>query len=169
MQASLQGDQACYRLLLSNLKSWLMVFYRSRVAAHEVEDLVQETLLTIHQKRHTYDVNQAFGPWLTAVAKHRWIDHMRKVGRLNETEFDENILEMSNDIEYSEHDVSALLKNIPPAQADVIRLVKLQQLSLQEASDKTGHSVSSIKVMVHRGMKRLKKAAKKQSAIVSDC
>lgn len=173
MQASLKGDQDAYRLLLSDLKLWLSAFYCSRVPACEVDDLVQETLLSIHKKRHTFDPNQSFGPWLTAVAKHRWIDHMRKVGRLNETEFNEadfheTTMEMSHEVEYgAERDVLSLLNKIPAAQADVIRLVKLQQLSLKEASDQTGHSVPSIKVMIHRGMKKLQKAAKKQAAAIS--
>lgn len=161
MLAALEGDKSSYRLLLEQLKLWLVAFYSSRLPVSEVDDLVQETLLTIHQKRHTFDVNQAFGPWFTAVAKHRWIDHLRKVGRLNETPFDEVEIDLVLRVDYStSHDVMALLANLPKAQADVIRLVKLQELSLQETSDKTGHSVSSIKVMIHRGMKKLQKLAK---------
>lgn len=161
MLAALDGDKTSYRKLLEQLKLWLAAFYSTRVPADEVDDLVQETLLTIHQKRHTFDTNQPFGPWLTAVAKHRWIDHLRKVGRLNEVELNEDELDLSHDADYSaSHDVMSLLQSIPTAQADVIRLVKLQELTLQEASEKTGHSVASIKVMIHRGMKKLQKVAK---------
>lgn len=156
MVAALRGDQNAYRLLLNDLRNWLMIYYAKRTHQSAIEDLVQETLMSLHAKRHTYDPSKPFGPWISAVARHRWIDHMRKTLKYVETEIDENILPQK-DIRYecARHDVQTLLKLIPEQQAKVIEMVKLKDMTIAEVSEKTGHSASSVKVMVHRGLKKM--------------
>ncbi|MES2663326.1 MAG: sigma factor, partial [Pseudomonadota bacterium] len=78
MLAALKGDQQAYRLLLTYVRSWLIAYFRKRIQGSSVEDLVQETLLTLHNKRQTFDPDLSFFPWIIAIAKHRWIDHLRK-------------------------------------------------------------------------------------------
>jgi len=77
MRAALKGDQEVYRLLLTGLRLWLAAYFAKRVHFNAVEDLVQDTLLTLHAKRQTFDPHYSFGPWIAAIARHRWIDHMR--------------------------------------------------------------------------------------------
>lgn len=156
MRAALNGDQAAYRLLLTDLRSWLIAYFSRRIHRSAVEDLVQVTLMTLHDKRQTYDPTRPFGPWISTIARHRWIDHMRATLRHVETELDEDLPSDEADRDASaRHDVKRLLKLIPPAQAEVIDLVKLQELSIEEAAIRTGHSQSSVKVMIHRGMKKM--------------
>lgn len=156
MRTALDGDQAAYRSLLIDLRSWLMAYFSRRIHRSAVEDLVQVTLMTLHNKRQTYDPNLPFGPWISTIARHRWIDHMRATLRYVETELDDDLPSDEVDRDASaKHDVKKLLKLIPPAQAEVIELVKLQEMSIEEASQKTGHSQSSVKVMIHRGMKKM--------------
>jgi len=156
IRAALKGDQKAYRLLLTNLRLWLAAYFPKRVHYNAVEDLVQDTLLTLHAKRQTFDPHYSFGPWIAAVARHRWIDHLRATLKYVETQLDDNFLYQETERDAcAKHDVKALLKLIPPPQAKVIELVKLRELSIEEVSKQTGHSPSSVKVMVHRGMKKM--------------
>lgn len=156
IKAALAGDQDAYRDLLTALRPWLTAYFRKRIHTNAVDDLVQETLMALHSKRHTYNPAYPFMPWLSAVARHRWIDHMRKTLRHIELQLDDAFQDPSSAREEAaRHDVQALLKKIPPAQAQVIEMVKLRDMSVADVAAQTGHSASSVKVMVHRGMKRM--------------
>jgi RNA polymerase sigma-70 factor (ECF subfamily) len=121
-----------------------------------VDDAVQDTLLAIHEKRHTYDPARPFGPWLAAIARYKWIDRLRSM-KARPTEA------LSDTISVGDHEeavtsatsLERLLRDLKPAQSEVIRLVKLQGFSIEEAAAKTGQSVSLVKVNIHRGLARL--------------
>lgn len=156
MAAAQQGNTAAYRRLLVELKSWLTRFYARRLPAAAIEDTVQDTLIAIHEKRHTYDPRRPLKPWATAIARYKWIDRLRSMRR-QATE------SLEDDVETGDHEVAVtsaitlhrLLAQLSPAQAEAIRLVKLHGLSISEASAKTGQSESLVKVNVHRGLGRL--------------
>jgi RNA polymerase sigma-70 factor (ECF subfamily) len=156
MLATLQGDQQAYRLLLTHLRRWLMAYFGNRMQGEAVEDLVQETLLTLHHKRQTFDPQLAFFPWIAAIAKHRWIDHLRKTLKYVETELDDDLIvdEPQTD-PHAGFDLQVFLQQLPRAQAQVIELMKLQELSVQQVALQAGHSQASVKVMVHRGLKKM--------------
>jgi len=156
MRATLAGDQAAYRLLLTELRSWLSAYFSKRTHSGAVEDLVQDTLLTLHAKRQTFDPAFPFGPWISAIARHRWIDHMRKTLKYIETVLEEDSHPFIVGQEIGvQQDIQKLLGLISPEQAKVIKMAKLQEMSVEEIARQTGHSPSSVKVMVHRGMKRM--------------
>jgi RNA polymerase sigma factor (sigma-70 family) len=156
MAAAQAGDSAAYRRLLEELGPWLRRYYARRLPPSIVDDAVQETLIAVHEKRHTYDTTRHFAPWLAAIARYKWIDRLRALKRLP-TEA------LSEDISVPDHEsavVSAtvleqLLAGLKPAQAEVIRLVKIQGFSVEEAAARTGQSASLVKVNIHRGLARL--------------
>src|SRR5512141_1365425 len=87
MRAGLRGDTAAYRALLGRLSANLRGYYKGRLArigrsATEAEDLVQESLLAIHTRRHTYDPGEALTPWVYAIARYKLIDHLRRTHAL---------------------------------------------------------------------------------------
>jgi RNA polymerase sigma factor (sigma-70 family) len=156
MTAAQAGDAVVYRTLLAELTGWLRRYYLSRLPSAMVEDAVQDVLLAVHEKRHTYDPSRPFGPWLAAIARYKWIDHIRALKSDAMQPLDENI----GVADHSEAVVAGsalrrLLEGLKPAQADVIRLVKIEGYSIEEASKTTGQSVSLVKVNIHRGLKRL--------------
>lgn len=162
MRAALLGDSAAYRDLLKGLRPWLYAYFTRRLRGADCEDLVQMTLLSLHEKRHTYDPNAPFMPWLAAVARHKLIDHVRKQGKRVYVEWDDEAATGEGLFGHDDtaaalarRDLAELLKYLSPQQARVIRLHKLSELSVQEVSDLTGHSVSNVKVMVQRGLKKL--------------
>ncbi|MGI4878977.1 MAG: sigma factor [Janthinobacterium lividum] len=77
MIAGQAGDRSAYRLLLDELRVWLIRYYRHRLPADLVDDAVQEALVAIHTKRQTWDPARPFGPWLAAIARYKWIDRLR--------------------------------------------------------------------------------------------
>lgn len=156
MRAALAGDQNAYRLLLTDLRPWLTAFFGKRVHQNAIEDLVQDTLMTLHAKRQTFNPDYPFGPWIAAVARHRWIDHMRKTLKYVETQLDQEFPSQEHQRDASaKHDLKTLLKLIPSTHAQMIEMVKLQEMTIEEVSQKTGHSPSNVKIMVHRGMKKM--------------
>lgn len=156
MLASLKGEQNAYRMLLTDLRLWLTAYFSKRVHHNMVDDLVQDTLMTLHSKRQTFDPRYPFGPWISALARHRCIDYLRASLKYVETQLEDNFPspEIDRD-QYAKHDVKTLLKLIPLAQAQIIEMVKLQEMTVEEVSKQTGHSRSLIKIMVHRGLKKM--------------
>ena len=79
MAAAQVGDANAYRILLSELSAWLRRYFARRLPRAMTEDAVQDVLLAIHEKRHTYDPTRPFGPWLAAIARYKWIDRLRSL------------------------------------------------------------------------------------------
>ncbi|MCB8882759.1 sigma-70 family RNA polymerase sigma factor [Acidisoma cellulosilytica] len=160
MAAALAGDGNAYRKLLAELVPWLRRYYRRRLPLSMTEDAVQDVLLAIHEKRHTYDPARPFAPWLAAIARYKWIDRMRAPSWDNTEPLDDNLgVPDHENAVIAEKTFDRLLGILKPAQAQVIRLVKIEGYSLAEAAKATGQSVTLVKVNIHRGLKRLTAAA----------
>jgi len=156
MAAAQAGDGRAYEQLLRELDAWLRRFYARRLPGPAAEDARQEALLAIHAKRHTYEPSRAFGAWVTAIARYKWIDRIRDASRFAAQSLDDEIpVEDHGGPAISAAAVDHLLGRLKPAQARVIRLVKLKGLSIARASSATGQSVALVKVNIHRGLKKL--------------
>jgi RNA polymerase sigma-70 factor (ECF subfamily) len=156
MEAAQNGHGGAYRRLLGETSEWLKRYFERRLPPGDVDDAVQETLLAIHRRRHTYDPQYPFGPWLAAIAKNKWVDQLRGLARRPNDE-------LSEDIPVGDHEASvisssvlaSLLEALRPAQAQAILLVKVQGYSVDEASSQIGLSPSAVKMNIHRGLARL--------------
>lgn len=89
MEDALGGDRIAYRTLLTEITPWLKRFFSRRLPPHLIEDALQETLLGIHHKRHTYDPGRPFVAWAYAIAKHRWMDCLRAMNRTGSGDLEE--------------------------------------------------------------------------------
>lgn len=157
------GDERAYAQVLGLIAKRLRPFYGRRLQGKpsEVEDLVQETLLALHLKRDTYDTGSPLSAWVFAIARYKLVDMWRKHGR--QDAFNDSLDELGEyDVPVAQardegagQDLETLLDSLPVAQKSAIWLTKVEGLSLQEASDKTGVSVAALKVQVHRGLKQL--------------
>jgi len=156
MVAAQTGNAGVYRRLLTEVGVWLRRYYVRRLPAAMVDDAVQEVLLALHEKRHTYDPSKPFGPWLAAIARYKWIDRLRamKAASMEELSDDLSVLDHGEAVQ-SARSLEMLLNRLKPAQAEAIRLVKLQGLSIEEAAARTGQTISLVKVNIHRGLGRL--------------
>ncbi len=158
----LAGEGPAYAAFLKELSAFLRAFLRGRLARvpDEVEDLVQETLLAVHNQRHTYDPARPLTAWVHAIARYKMIDFLRlRSGReaMNEPLGDEDELLAATDEEAREarRDIAALLERLPDRHRLPIVHVKIEGLSVAEAAKLTGMSESAVKVGIHRGLKTL--------------
>lgn len=155
MQQARAGDDAAYREFLGEAANRLRASLARKIGGDsELEDLVQESLIAIHEKRHTLDPNRPVAPWLHAIARYKLIDHWRKRGR-SPIVLEEADGEVDAD-GFAGMDVAALLNELPEAQAEAIRLTQIEGLTGAEASAQVGIGLSAMKLRVHRGMLRLK-------------
>ncbi|MGO4567574.1 sigma-70 family RNA polymerase sigma factor [Rhizobium sp. 2YAF20] len=159
------GDTTAYHRLLLGITPYLRtIAKRTHGNASDVEDTVQDILLTLHAVRYTYDPSRPFKPWLAGIARHRVADRLQALGRVAaaevtlETEHeafaapDQNI-----DQVLDSRTVNAALRELPMGQRQAISLLKLQEMSLKEAAEQSGMSIASLKVSAHRGIKTLRR------------
>jgi RNA polymerase sigma-70 factor, ECF subfamily len=158
----LAGDASAYHGFLKELTGYLRAFLRKRLVhmPDEVEDLVQESLLAVHNQRHTYDLGQPLTPWVYALARYKLIDLLRLRSRtdmLNDPLDGASELFVAAESEVSDarRDVAKLLEQLPNRQRLPIVHMKLEGLSVAETAQRTGMSESAVKVGVHRGLKAL--------------
>ena len=159
----LAGEAGAYHAFLKELSGHLRAFLRKRLAGlpDDVEDLVQESLLAVHNQRHTYDPGQPLTAWVHAIARYKLVDLLRR--RTNRESLTDSLEEAETEIlshtetEAAEarRDLGKLLDLLPDRQRLPIVHVKLEGLSVVDAARITGMSESAIKVGVHRGLKAL--------------
>jgi RNA polymerase sigma-70 factor (ECF subfamily) len=160
----LDGDAAAYRVFLQELASHLRAYFRRRLnrLPGEVEDLVQETLLAIHNQRRTYDASLPLTAWVHAIARYKLIDFLRRrAGKealhdpIDET-LDRDLFAVSDSEAAEAHrDLHKLLMQLPDRQRLPIVHTRLEGLSIAETARLTGMSESAVKVGVHRGLRAL--------------
>ncbi len=158
----LGGDAAAYRRFLEALSAHLRAYFRKRLFQRpdEAEDLVQETLLAVHNQRHTYRPDQPLTAWVHGIARYKLVDLLRaRAAREALTDPLDDELEVfaASDTEAADakKDLGKLLATLPDRQRLPIVHVKLEGLSVVEAAQLTGMSESAIKIGVHRGLKAL--------------
>jgi RNA polymerase sigma-70 factor (ECF subfamily) len=165
MAQAQEGDAASYRRLLLGITPYLRALaHRFGLAGPDLEDAVQDVLLTVHSIRHTYDPTRPFAPWLTAVARHRLLDRLRR--RVRQTSRETELTEAHETFAAPETNhpglagetakLQAAIAGLPEGQRRAVELVKLKEMSLKEASQATGQSETALKVSVHRAIKRLR-------------
>jgi RNA polymerase sigma-70 factor (ECF subfamily) len=165
MARAQDGDRCAYRRLLEEITPYLRsLVARHRMLSGETEDTVQDILLTLHAVRHTYDPRRPFRPWLLAIAKRRIVDRMRRRGRIAAAETalgpeHETIVATGPNL-YTlisgRRGLREAIERLPPGQRQAVLLLKLGELSLKEAAQRSGRSVAALKVASHRGLRALR-------------
>jgi RNA polymerase sigma-70 factor (ECF subfamily) len=159
MAAAQDGDDRAYSQLMSEVSQWLSRYFRKRLPPAAAEDATQEALLAIHVHKLKYQPDAPMTPWLKTIARFKWIDQLR--GHLRNPDSLGDV-----DVPVADHGPAAraailldlLLAEVKPAQAQVIKLVKLHGATIEEAASASGQSPSLVKVNIHRGLKRLGEA-----------
>jgi RNA polymerase sigma factor (sigma-70 family) len=159
MIAGLEGDAAAQTALLSALVPMLRDFYRRRIAGggEDIEDLIQETLISVHTRRSTYDRDRPVTAWLYAIARHRLIDYVRARKQVVPLEavLSNLAADRFEDAATASADLDRVLAMLPTKQARAIRQTRVEGLSVPEAATVSGLGESDVKVSVHRGLKTL--------------
>ena len=158
----LAGDSTAYRAFLAALAVHLRGYLRRRLAQRpdEIEDLLQEVLLAVHNARHTYHEQGPLTPWVQAIARYKLADYFRAYARRDALhaplEDDCELFAVSDEApSEASRDLRLLLERLPARQRLPIVHVKLEGLSVDETARLTGLSSSAVKVGIHRGLKAL--------------
>lgn len=162
MAKAQNGDKKAYNEALTLCEAWLKVYLPRRLAPEHVEDAIQETLMAVHRKRHTYDPSRPFPPWFVAIARFKWLDRLR-------SHYKQEHEELGDDYGVESHEETVLarlvlenvLSNLTEAQATVLKMAKIEGRSVEEISLATGQSSSLVKVNIHRARKKLMKLLEK--------
>jgi RNA polymerase sigma factor (sigma-70 family) len=174
MRAAQGGDAEAYGALLHEMASLIRhVVYSKRpfLTPEDIEDLVQDVLLSVHSVRSTYNPNRPFMPWLLAIVRNRISDAARRYGRTRGRELRlENMdvtfsVESTNSLTESYGDAEALklaIGSLPDAQRTAIEMLKLREMSLKEAARASGSSIGALKVATHRAIDSLRKKLTKK-------
>lgn len=172
MLAGLDGDAAAHKTLLTRLSAYLRAYFKGKLIrigkdSVDAEDLLQETLISIHTRRHTYDRSQLLTPWVYAIARYRLVDYLRRTKTAAKDVPIEDAIEVFADDNSaavdSGLDLEKLLARLTPKTRQAIQFVKLDGLSVSEAAARSGRSQSAIKVSVHRGLRALSLLVRKRS------
>jgi RNA polymerase sigma-70 factor (ECF subfamily) len=167
MAAAQGGDRRAYeRVLADSVALARSVARRQGVPEDALDDVVQETLLTVHRVRHTYDPSRSYDAWLAAIASRRAIDALRSHGRRDRREVhDELALDLAPDRDDASADgeraqeaarLRAAIAELPPGQRQAVEELGLKEHSLAEAAEHTGRNTGALKVNLHRALKALR-------------
>ena len=157
-----QGDSRAYAELLTLLGGVARQFARNRLGdVPWLDDVAQETLLTVHKARHTYDARRPFAPWFYAILSNRLIDVVRRERRIRAREIGADVLPepvaSSREREVDEARINAALGSLPERQREIVRGLKLRDESVKTLSRRLGMSESAVKVTAHRGYRALRR------------
>jgi len=167
MRAERRGDAVAYERLLKEVAGLLRTLVRSRLGrlgldAHETEDLVQEILIGLHTRRHTWDETRPFLPWLYAITRYKLIDTARRLRRETARRAEITLDELAEFFEAptpatgtSVPDLDRHLAALPPAQQDVVRALAVDGASVRATAERMQRSEGSIRVLYHRALRRL--------------
>ena len=155
MALALQGDKVAYRHVLEQSRRWLSAYFRRRVSPMMIEDLIQDTLTSVHTKRQSFDPSRPYLPWLAAIARYRWVDALRRMRDTEELHPEDIASEEDDSPIVARLSIGRLLSHLPAGQANAIVLTRIEGRSIAEAAQISGQSESNVKVSVHRGLRKL--------------
>jgi RNA polymerase sigma-70 factor (ECF subfamily) len=172
LAAAQRGDADAYRRFLG----WANAFVRASVTkryrswgiakVEAIDDLVQDVLLALHQKRHTFEPGKPVEAWVYSITQYKAIDSLRKTVRDRRGISDQEMPEGWEAVDPASLetagagvavDVETALATLTPKQAEMVRMAKLEGSSIQEVARKTGASEAAVKVTIHRALKALKR------------
>lgn len=162
MRAALAGDQTTYRRLLGDLAPVIRGIVARSLARSgrgnaEVEDIVQDVLLSVHLKRHTWDPGLPLLPWLNAVTRHKVIDALRRRGAAPQVPIEdvEHALAAPERVAGDGRDAARLLAELPERQRRIVQGVVLQERAAADVGRDLGMSEGAVRVALHRALKKL--------------
>lgn len=162
LTAALGGDERAYADFLRRVAGLVRAFVlrRTRQGGIDAEDVVQDTLLAVHLKRHTWRTDAPVAPWLYAIARHKLIDAFRRQGKhaaIDIGDFVDDLPAPEEEERLSERDVSRALDSLAPGQRNVVSAISVDGKSISETAKVLGMNETAVRVALHRGLKTLAK------------
>ncbi len=176
MAKAVKGDKKSYQVLLSELANVIEAYLHRKFSldfkSNLLDDCIQDVLIALHEARHTYDPTRPFRPWFFSIVKYKSIDALRKYKThqaRNSDTFEETISDQEDDLNTdinqceAKMTFSALAKSIPDIYRETIAMAKIEGLSIAEVAKRMDTTESAVKVRIHRGLQKIKKAWQNES------
>ena len=156
MRAAIAGDERAYSEFLRRTASLVRLFAERRIVQRAIDpdDIVQETLLAVHTKRHTWRDDAPIKPWIYAIARYKLVDAFRHRGRRLEIDIDEiaeSFAGPESEI-LSDREVGGALEALAPGQRSVVAAISVEGHSIGGAAKSLGMSEAAVRVALHRGL-----------------
>lgn len=163
MRASIAGNETAYRNLLAALAPIIRSacrsgFSRYGAPANDVEDVVQDTLLAIHLKRHTWQQGEPLTPWVLAIARNKLIDHLRRGGKVTKVPIDDVIETLEADVpeqHFDEQEVTLMLDGLSERQRHIVRALTIDGQTVREVAGRLDMNEGAVRVALHRSLKSM--------------
>lgn len=157
LRAALSGDEAAYAGFLREIAGLVRAVVGKRIGPSsglDPEDIVQETLLAIHLKRHTWRTDGPVGPWVHAIARYKMVDAFRRNGRAVSLDIDDFSNELASEEQrtLSERDLERALECLTSGQRQVVSSISLEGRSISETASRLGMKETAVRVALHRGL-----------------
>jgi RNA polymerase sigma-70 factor (ECF subfamily) len=170
MRSANAGDSAAYRRLLEAVTPVLRAAARRGLTragqpTDQSEDIVQDILLAVHLKRHTWKPDAPFAPWLFAIARNKLIDALRRRGRrifVDIDDFSETIATPAAEDKVSASEIAVHLSGLPQRQRDVLQAIAVDSASIKDTARKLSMSEGAVRVALHRGLANLAARLRKE-------
>lgn len=167
MRAGLRGDSDAYHRLLSELTPALRGVVKralgsSMLSGEDVEDVVQETLLALHLKRHTWDERQSLLPWVKAIARNKMVDSLRRRGsnrtHLPIDDFSETLGDGKRTTDGETLDATNAIGRLNGRDREIVVAMSVKGSSAREVAHQLGMTEGAVRVALHRALRSLAKA-----------
>lgn len=163
MRAATAGDETAYRTFLQAVTPAIRAAARRNLAryglsAGDAEDVVQDTLLAIHLKRQTWDSDRPIGPWISAIARNKFIDQMRRRGHRIQVPIEdmaEILAAEEQPAGLDGYDITRMLENLNEKQRNVVRALAVEGASVRQTAERLKMTEGAIRVTLHRAVKAL--------------
>ncbi|MDX1960941.1 MAG: RNA polymerase sigma factor [Leptospiraceae bacterium] len=160
------GDSGSYSELLKLSSSTIRPFLNNKIfQKSDVDDVLQEILISVHKSFSTYEADKNFKSWLFSIVNYRLIDYFRKQKKRSQdvtfSEWEEKPILVEDTLEDEKGELMRLMKLLPEKQFTVLKYLKLEDMSVRKVSILMGISESNVKVIAHRAIKALKKMVNK--------
>ena len=165
MRQALVGDKKAYGELLKATSRFLRPYLIKRINSEtDVDDLMQEILISIHKARHTYDGMRPYKPWVYAIAgfrlkdhlRSRYADHLRQAVDLSEVE--KNLAEPVTESGIRYESIDGEIRKLPPKQATILEMMHREGYTAKEVAERIGMKESAVKVAAHRLLDQYRRA-----------
>ena len=159
LRAAIAGDEGAYAAFLGRTAAIVRGFARRKIVQGglDPEDIVQETLLAIHMKRHTWISDAPVLPWIYAIARFKLIDAFRKRGHRVEIEIGdiaETVAQPEAET-VSDREIGRALDGLAPGQRSVVAAISVEGRSIGETAEKFGMTETAVRVALHRGLRSI--------------
>src|ERR1044071_8425910 len=170
MRLAISGEDGAYHRLLRSVPPVLRAAARRGLSragqpVDQSEDIVQDILLAVHLKRHTWDTNAPFAPWLFAIARNKLIDSLRRRGRrifVDIDDFAESLAGEAPPETVPSGEVAAQLQTLPVRQREVLQSIAVESVSIKDTAKRLSMSEGAVRGALHRGLATLTARLKEQ-------